>query len=95
MEQINIKVNKTFLEQGMITIPNEFAKSILRRDCRELNLLLRKEFIQTYIKLKSQELSIESENFYGTEEVVSIKIKGKNSIQFSPYIKSKTPYDAL
>ena len=136
MKQINVKINRTFLEQGMITIPNELAESILEidtiekkqtfqidliwkriqykvnlrhayrsnstdywhldwRDCKELKLSLKKEFIQTYIKLKSEELSLESENFYGTVEAISIKIIEKNRIKFSTYIKSKTPYDAL
>lgn len=134
MEQINTKINKTFLRQGIITIPNEFAKSILKidkienkqtfqinliwkkkiyninlrhayrnnntdywhldwRDCKELILSLKKEFIQTYIKLESEELSIKSDN-YG-EEAISIKIMEEKVIKFSPYIKIKTPYDAL
>lgn len=136
MEQMNVKINKTFLEKGIITIPNEFAKSILKiddikekktipiqvqwkkniydislrhayrndktdywhidwRDCRKLIILLRKEFVQSYIKFKSKELLGDSEIVHAEEEAVSIKIKGKGKIEFSPYIKAETPYAAL
>lgn len=136
MNQINVKINKSFIDKGLATIPNEFALCIIGknevtdrisfsinlkcrkkdyninlrhayrndgsdywqldwRNCRELCVFLKKEFVQTYIKVKSKELSIKQDNFYGTDEAVVIKYLGKNSIEFDSFMKSKTPYDSL
>lgn len=136
MEQINVKINKYFVDKGIITVPNSFALNILNidslnesktfliklkwkrnfydvnlrhvykegvydywhldwRNSKELCLSLKKEFIQTYIKIRSSELDIEQNNCYGSSEAITIKYVEPKVIQFLPFIKSSTPYDPL
>lgn len=136
MQQITIKINKTFIEKGINVIPNDFALSILNnegdlslkktypislkwnrenysiflrhayrgntdywqldwRSNKKLNIALKKEFIQSYIKTKCKELKVENDIFYGTDEAITIKCIAKQNIEFETFIKVKTPYDSF
>ena len=103
--KITIVFNKKEYEASFLFVNRTEASPVyqIRWDQNiELKNELKKEFIQTYFAIKSQEYDSKINDKYhvtnllgGNQEVVIIRPINPNKIEFKTFIKIETPYDNI
>lgn len=103
--KINILFNKRKYEASFLFVNRTQASPVyqIRWDQNnELKNVLKKEFIQTYFAIKSQEYDSKSKDEYhvtnllgGNQEVVIMRPLDLNTIELETFIKIETPYDNI
>jgi hypothetical protein len=103
--KIKIKFYGKLYDASMFFVDRKSAKPVYQiRWDQNINLinLLKKEFIQTYFVIKSQEFDYKMANKYyvtnllgGNQEVIIFRPIDQNIIELETFIKISTPYDNI
>ena len=103
--KIKIKFDSKLYDASMLFVNRQSAKPVyqIRWDQNvDLINLLKKEFIQTYFVIKSQEFDSKMANKYyvtnllgGNQEVIIFRPINQNIIELETFIKISTPYDNI